>query len=187
MGRELEASSSANGGGNEMWGRRNSARESELEAALRRHRPVPSSDFVHDLSSRLVPERLSSPRAWSRLAFASAVSVFILGTFASFGGLSYAASGATGTYDAVKQVVVQHKLTISIPTSSATAQYPNNPLKPPTVVAPVKKTHKHAVAGSAAVQGGTLPFTGLSLLGTLVLSLALIGAGLALRRRERRN
>jgi hypothetical protein len=170
-----------------MWGRRNSERWSELEAALRRHRAVPSSDFVDDLSSRLVPDRLSPPRAWSRLVFASAVSVFILGTFASFGGLSYAASGATGTYHAVKQVVVKHKLTISIPTSSATAQYPHNPLKPPSVVAPVKKSPTHAVAGATPVQSGTLPFTGLSLLATFVLSLALIGAGIALRRRERRN
>ncbi len=172
-----------------MWGRRNwnSEQRSELEAGLRRHRAVPSSDFVDDLSSRLVPQPLSPPRTWSRLVFASAVSVFILGTFASFGGLSYAASGATGTYDAVKQVVVKHTLKVSIPTSSATAQYPHNPSKPQSAVAPVKKTQKHAVAGSEAVQSGTLPFTGLSLLVTFVLSLALIGAGIALRRRERRN
>jgi hypothetical protein len=172
-----------------MWSRRNSPeRRPELEAALESHRAEPSADFVDSLSRRLVPDDLRRPHAWSRLAFAAAVSVFILGTFASFGGLSYAASGATGTYDAVKQVVVKHKLTVSVPTSSATAQYQHNPLKPPTVVAPVKKTHKHAVAGSQAVQGGgTLPFTGFSLVATFVLSLALIGAGIGLRRRERKN
>jgi hypothetical protein len=143
---------------------------------------------VDDLSRRLVPDDLPRPHAWSRLAFAAAVSVFILGTFASFGGLSYAASGATSTYDAVKQVVVKHNLKVSIPTSSATAQYPKKPLTPPSVVAPAKKAHKHhAVAGAAAAQSGTLPFTGFSLLATFVLSLALIGAGIALRRRERRN
>jgi hypothetical protein len=120
--------------------------------------------------------------------FSAAVSVFILGTFASLGGLSYAASGATGTYDAVKQVVVTHKLTVSIPNSSATAQYPHNPLKPPSAVAPAKKSHRrHAVAAVTPTQSGTLPFTGFSLLATFVLSLALIGAGIALRRRERKN
>jgi hypothetical protein len=171
-----------------MWSRRNSReRRPELEAALRTHRAEPSADFVDGLSRRLVVRELPQPRTWSRLAFAAAVSVFILGTFASFGGLSYAASGATGTYDAVKQVVVKHKLKVSIPTSSATAQYPHNPTKPQSGVAPAKKTHKHAVAGAAVVQGGTLPFTGVSLLATFVLSLALIGAGIALRRRERRN
>jgi hypothetical protein len=37
------------------------------------------------------------------------------------------------------------------------------------------------------VQSGTLPFTGISLVGTFVLSLALIGGGILLRRRESRN
>jgi hypothetical protein len=171
-----------------MWSRRNSPeRRPELETALESHRADPSADFVDGLSRRLVGEGLPQPRAWSRLAFAAAVSVFILGTFASFGGLSYAASGATGTYDAVKQVVVKHKLKVSIPASSATAQYQHNPAKPQAAVAPAKKTTKHAVAGAAAAQSGTLPFTGFSLLATFVLSLALIGAGIALRRRERRN
>src|SRR6266849_190164 len=125
-----------------MWSRRNPPkRQSELEAALRSYRAEPSADFVDDLSRGLVPEPLAPPRAWSRLAFAAAVSVFILGTFASFGGLSYAASGAADTYKTVKQVVVKHKLTVSVPTSSAAAQYPHKPLKPPTVKPPAK-THK---------------------------------------------
>src|SRR5438876_10759294 len=141
-----------------MWSRRNSPkRRSELGAALRKHRAEPSAEFVDDLARRLVAEPLASPRAWSRLAFAAAVSVFILGTFASFGGLSYAASGAADTYKTVKQVVVKHKLTVSVPTSSAAAQYPHKPLKPPTVVPP--KPHKRSVAGAAAVQSKALPFT----------------------------
>ncbi len=169
-----------------MWRRRKSPeRRSGLEAALRAQRVEPSAEFVDDLARRLVPESLAPPRAWSRLAFAAAVSVFILGTFASFGGLSYAASGAADTYKTVKQVVVKHKLTVSVPTSSAAAQYPHKPLKPPTVVPP--KPHKRSVAGAAAVQSKALPFTGFSLLGTFVLSLTFIGAGIALRRRERRS
>jgi predicted transporter len=37
------------------------------------------------------------------------------------------------------------------------------------------------------VSAETLPFTGVSLLGTFVVSLGLIGAGIFLRRRERRR
>ncbi len=173
-----------------MWNRRNSpGRRSELEAALRTHRAQPSAEFVDDLSRRLVPERLSPHRAWSRLAFAAAVSVFILGTFASFGGLSYAASGVTDSYKAVKKVVVTQKLKVSIPTSSAAAQYPHKPTKPPKApkVKPAKVKPAHGVKGALAVQTGTLPFTGFSLLATFLLSFALIGSGVALRRRERRN
>jgi hypothetical protein len=115
--------------------------------------------------------------------------VFILGTFASFGGLGYAASGASGTYDAVKQVVVKHKLTVSIPTSSAVAQYPAKPKPaPPAPKGPFKppKAPKQQ-AGAVVGASSTLPFTGLSLLGTFLVSLALVGVGVALRRRERRS
>jgi hypothetical protein len=167
-----------------MWSRRRS--ESELERGLRGLRAEASDDFVDGLSQRLVWDRRPAGRAWSRLAFASAVSVFILGTFASFGGLSYAASGATGTYDAVQQVVVKHKLTVSVHTSSAAGQYPHSPTEKPAAVH-VKKTPHGAVLGVQAVSGDTLPFTGISLLGTFVVSLALIGTGIALRRRERKN
>jgi hypothetical protein len=167
-----------------MWSRRRP--ESELEAQLRRHRAEASSDFVEEVSRKLIPDAAPTRRAWSRLAFASAVSVFILGTFASFGGLSYAASGATGTYDAVQQVVVKHKLTVSVHTSSAAGQYPHSPVKKPAAVAPTKKA-RHGVLAAHTVSGQTLPFTGISLLGTFVISFVLIGAGVAMRRRERRN
>ena len=96
---------------------------------------------------------------------------------------------AAGTYDVAKQIVVKHKVTLSVHTSSAAAQYPHTPKKAPKTVAPAKAAAKptHAVAGVAAAGGGTLPFTGISLLATFVLSLALIAGGIALRRRERRN
>ena len=112
------------------------------------------------------------------------MAVFIVGSFASFGGIGYAASGAAGTYHAVKQVAVHHSLKLSVRKSSASAQYPHKPKKKP----------KAGVVGAAAGKtppavrtGGRLPFTGLSLLATLVLSLALIATGIALRRRERRS
>jgi hypothetical protein len=140
---------------------------------------------VDDLASKVAANPQPRGRAWSRLAFASAISVFVLGTFASFGGLSYAASGATGTYDAVQQVVVKHKLKVSVHTSSAAGQYPHSPTKP-TVVKHVQKPQQH-VLGVQTVSGSTLPFTGISLLGTFLVSLCLIGIGIAMRRRERRN
>jgi hypothetical protein len=66
----------------------------ELDAALRSQRVEPREEFVEGLSRRVLAEPPAGQRAWSRVAFAAAVSTFILGTFAPFGGLSYAASGA---------------------------------------------------------------------------------------------
>jgi hypothetical protein len=172
-----------------MWKFRRFRKGSELEGILRSRRVDARVDFVDELSSRLEAEPDVRRRSWSRVVFAGAVSTFILGTFASFGGLGYAASGAGGTYQAVKQVAVKHTLIVSVHKSSASDQYAPKP-KP-------KKKHiqaggvagkQTAVGGVAGVQSsGTLPFTGLSLLTTFVVSLALIGAGLALRRRERKN
>jgi hypothetical protein len=116
------------------------------------------------------------------------VSTFILGTLVSFGGLSYAASGATGTFHTVKQVAVHHTLFVSVHKSSAADQY----------APPPKRHHKkhHRTSGAVGVAGvqnavakpsGTLPFTGLSLLTTLLVSLALVATGLLLRRRERKS
>ena len=121
------------------------------------------------------------------------ISVFVLGTFASLGGLGYAASGATGTYGAVKQVAVKHTLIVSVHKSSAADEYAPKP-KPKPHKKKVKPVHQTGVAGAQTGVGiagvktsGTLPFTGLSLLATLVLSMALLVAGIILRRRERRN
>jgi hypothetical protein len=162
-----------------MWKRRRSyGAGSELDQGLRAHRAEARNEFVDELTGRVLAQRPHRRPAWSRIAFAGAVSTFVLGTFASFGGLSYAASGATGTYHAVKQVAVKHTFIVSTHKSSAASEYPPTP-KPPKP--------PHGVAGGIAgvSSGGTLPFTGLSLLATLIVSLALIAAGVALRRRER--
>jgi len=153
-----------------------------LENSLRAHRAEPSSDFVDGLSDRVRAERFAPRRGWSRAAFAAGLSVFILGTFASLGGLSYAASGATHAYDAVQHAVVTQKLKVSVH-SSAAAQYPHSPSK--VAGAAVTKTKPHHAVKAAVVQSGTLPFTGFSLLATFIVSLSLIGGGIALRRRER--
>jgi len=173
-----------------MWNRRGRARD--LEGALCRRRVEAPSLLVETIAARISEHGAPvSRRAWSRLAFASSVSVFVLGSFASFGGLSYAASGADGTMAAVKQIVVQHTLKVTVHRSSAASQYPSTPSKP---AKPHTKGHqtftppKAAVLpkSSASASAGTLPFTGLSLLGTVIVSLVLVGLGLLLRRRERR-
>src|SRR6266536_3012514 len=119
-----------------MWKRRRVFRVgSEVEAALRSHRVEASDAFVEELSEQVSGQTARTRAGGSRLAFAGAVSVFILGTFASFGGLSYAASGAAGTYHAVKQVAAKHSLIVSVHKSSAAAQYAPKP-KPHTTQPP---------------------------------------------------
>jgi hypothetical protein len=166
-----------------MWSQRRSRRQSDPEATLRSYRAQPREEFVESLTDRVGEEPLVHRTAWSRLAFAAAASTMILGMFASFGGLGYAATGATSTYSVVKQAVVQHKLSVDVRKSSASGQYPPTPTAPTNQVA-----GESAVKGSAtgAVAGAqTLPFTGVSLLVTVLLGFALLVTGLILRRRER--
>jgi hypothetical protein len=172
-----------------MW-RKSFRVGSELESVLREQRAEPREEFVERLSERLAPDTRPAPRAWSRVALAGAVSTFILGTVASFGGLGYAASGAAGTYQTVKQVAVKHTLFVSVHKSSAASQYAPKPKPKAKPKAHKRHTTSSGVAGvQAGVSrpSGTLPFTGISLVTTLLVSLVLIAAGLVLRRRERRN
>ena len=148
--------------------------------ALRAFRAEAPDELVERVSAVVDAPTARRPRSWSRLAFASGLSVFVLGTFASFGGLSYAASGAHDTYHTLSHAVVAHKLTVSVH-SSAADQYPHA-VKPAKIV-----KHKPVKHAAVAAQSGTLPFTGFSLVTTLLLSFALIGTGIALRRRERRE
>jgi hypothetical protein len=170
-----------------MWKRRKTfGGGSEVDAALRSQRVEASDSFVEELSERIAPEMSRTRTARSRLAFAGAVSVFILGTFASFGGLSYAASGAAGTYRTVKHVAVKHSLIVSVHKSSAAAQYAPKP-KPHKTTPPAGNVAGTQAGIAGVSSGGTLPFTGLSLLATFLVSLALIVVGIMLRRRERGN
>ena len=168
-----------------MWKRRRFNPDSALERQLRSLRREPRDDFVKRVAQRVLADAEPAQRLWSRAAFAGAVAVFIVGSFASFGGIGYAASGAAGTYHAVKQVAVHHSLKLSVRKSSASAQYPHKPKKKPRAGVGGAGAGKTPSAGVRT--SGRLPFTGLSLLATLVLSLALIATGIALRRRERRS
>jgi subtilisin family serine protease len=130
-----------------------------------------------------------TPARGSRLAFAGALSALMVGVFVSFGGLSYAASAGSGAVQAIKKVSTSQKLVVQH--SSANDQYPTAttktmPLRPPKQK-PASSSQSTSPATATKVEQGTLPFTGLSLLGTALVSGALLALGLFLRRRERRS
>jgi hypothetical protein len=169
-----------------MWSHRRSHRGTDPEAALRALRAGPREEFVRTLARKVEDDRPPVRRPWSRLAFAGAVSTLILGMFASFGGLGYTASGASTTYYAVKEVVSSHKVALTVRKSSASDQYGRTPSSPQGTPAS-SETKGESGAVAAARSGGTLPFTGFSLLATFVVASMLIGVGLVLRRRERND
>jgi hypothetical protein len=119
----------------------------------------------------------------SRLAFCSALTVLMLGTFVSFGGLSYAASQSRNAVHTLTKVAAAKKIVVH--DSSAAGQYH-------------KKTHPghkqiftppsgSSPSSTGTQQAGTLPFTGLSLVATTLVSGLLLLVGIMLRRRERRS
>jgi len=162
-----------------MWQRRKQRR---LEGALRAQRAEAPDGLVEEIAAAVSAAPVQRRGAWSRVAFASAVSVFVLGTFASFGGLGYASSGASDTYSAVKKIAVGQKLKVA-KTSAADQYHPTT--TPSAFTPPSSNGPSSGVAAAVTTQGNTLPFTGFSLLGTFLVSLGLIGAGIFLRRRER--
>jgi hypothetical protein len=84
----------------------------------------------------------------------------------------------------VKKAVVDHKLSVDVHKSSAAAQYPDNT---PSAEPPANNVAGETTGSAAGAVAGaqTLPFTGISLLVTGLVGLALLTTGLILRRRER--
>ena len=137
--------------------------------------------LVEDISAKVSAAPVQRRGAWSRVAFASAVSVFVLGTFASFGGLGYASSGASDTYGAVKKIAVAHKLKVAVHKTSAADQY--HPTTTPSAFTPPSSNGPNSgVAAAVATQGNTLPFTGFDLALMAVGGFSLLGLGAGLRR-----
>lgn len=160
-----------------------------VDGVLRSSAPRPSDDLVAGLSERVLATAPKRVGRGSRTAFASALAVFMLGTFASFGGLSYAASGAQTASDVVKRVVAPAKVEKKqAKRSAAAAQYGEAQVPQPEPQATNDPTPEPVVQVAGAttppVQSDTLPFTGLGLGGTAALGLALLALGAFLRRRE---
>ena len=152
-----------------------------MDRVLASLRAQPPDELVDEISARVGATRPESP--WPRVAYAASIAVMVVGTFASFGGLTYAASGTTKVADTVAKVAASHKVVVK---SSASSQYakvaPKAPLKPPPAA---PKPAPEQTLGTTTQ--GTLPFTGVSLLGTFLLSLGLMLTGYFLRRRGRRD
>jgi hypothetical protein len=189
-----------------------------LESELRTDRPKPSTDLVRSLALRIEDDRRRSRlNSLSRLSFAGALTVLILGTIGAFGGLGYAASSTTNVVNVVKRAVAPSKPQL-VQRSAAQDQYQPKKVtichrtgsgKRVTITISENALPAHlahgdtvgpcpttGVAGAAATrvrgavkgsQSSTLPFTGLALGGTVGLSLVLIGVGTALRRRAGRD
>jgi hypothetical protein len=139
------------------------------------------------------------------------LTVLVLGTLASFGGLSYAASGTKQAVKTVRHVVAPSRPQI-VQRSAAQAQYgqprvtichKGRTITVSQAAVPAHLRHGDTVGacgvagvtaertaggvlGSSA-SGGTLPFTGISLGVTVLLALLLVSLGLALRRRADRR
>ena len=98
-------------------------RGDDLERELRRNRPEPRAEFLAALVGR---ERRSTARRL-RVGFAGALTAAMVTALASFGGLSYAASGVESVARVATKIVTPKKPSKPHATqqlSSAAAQYP---------------------------------------------------------------
>lgn len=160
--------------------------EDELEAQLRAARAEPRPDFVHELG-RSIGRATRARHRGSRLAFAGALTVFMVGSFASIGGLSYAAAGASEAITVAKRVAAENQIQLR-DRSAATDQYAPDvaPVFQPPVAAEAIQPPVAAEAIPPA-ELDVLPVTGISLAATAAVGFGLILLGVALRRRERRS
>jgi hypothetical protein len=188
-----------------------------LGSELRANRPEPSSAFLEAVSERITADsRPTRLRTASRLSFAGAITVLMLGTLASFGGLGYAASSTKGAFVAVKRVVAPSQPQSARNTAAADQYQPQkitichkgHTITIAKAALPAHLRHGDTIgpcggvlgasaariggAGSGGVLGasatsGTLPFTGISLAATVLLAVILMALGFALRRRADRK
>ncbi len=168
----------------------------DLESELRAFRPAPHPELVDSITDRIASGHHARPQLHrlSRLSFAAALTSLVLGTLASFGGLSHAASGTVDAFEAVKTVATEN-VGLRIPDRSpAQTQYGGEDEE--TEVTTVVRTTPGAGGGGgggggapvtevAGVTAEQLPLTGLGLITTALVGLGFAGLGLALRRASR--
>ena len=178
-------------------------RKDDLGVELRASRPEPSRDFVDTLSERIASDGRRTPLpSASRLSFVAALTVFMLGTLASFGGLGYAASSTKGAFKKVsalegpsaartpasdqyveKVTICHNGHTITISQSALPAHRRHGDTIGPCGVLGASASRARGGGALGATSGGALPFTGISLAATVLVSLVLMTLGFALRRR----
>ena len=106
-----------------FWGKKSS----DLERALRSQRPEPSAELVRMLTTKVRSERqVNTSRL--RVAVAAALTVVMLVSLASIGGIGYAASGVRNVVHSVQHIgkPARHHRTAPawrLRGSSAAAQY----------------------------------------------------------------
>ena len=103
-----------------MWEARNRrSGNRRLEARLRSGRPEADEALVRNIAGAVEPRR--QPRAWSKVAFAGAFTTLLVGMFASFGGIGYAASSATTAAHTLTKIAKAEKVVVHH--SAAANQY----------------------------------------------------------------
>jgi type VI protein secretion system component VasF len=154
----------------------------ELEARLREERPEAPAHLIQDVTRMVEARPRRAPRVASRLAFAAALTIFVLGGFASAGGVAYASESAGQAVDTIKQVFASAPLVRQ--STAAADQYQEDDVaeEEAVVVAPEEQAPADVLFDEQELE--TLPFTGLALLPAAVLGLAFLVLGIFLRRRE---
>jgi hypothetical protein len=156
----------------------------QLEAALKRYRSEPRDEFARAVVDRIGgSSRAVSLFALSRLSFAAAVTVLILGSVVSFGGLGYAATGAGEAADAVGTVLAPAKRGATVVRNSPAQTGHVEPTERQQIeVAAATKRRQQPLQAAVRQRQDELPFTGLALMTTVAFALMLIALGVFLRR-----
>jgi hypothetical protein len=186
-----------------------------VERELRHHRPEPRETFIRELTARISADTPRRPARTLSIAFAGGLTSLLLVALAAFGGIGYAASAAKGVAETAHKVVAPKAQTASSQSAAAdqyvgkvTICHRTGSVKHPFVTITISASALQAhldhgdhlgpctaseVLGAQATRnlaasgtGDPLPFTGLGLLGVVLMGALALGTGVALRRSSQR-